>query len=275
VWNFNPYAIGLLCTGVLSLLLTVQLFLRWRNRECLLLGFAMLSIAEWCIFVGFESAVQIEEIKILFAKISYFGVVNCLPFVLLFVLYYFETKIRLTPRQMILLWIIPVFVMVLIVTNDHHNLIWVGYITPPDAVYQTLVYLRGPLYWLEVSYNYVILIFMTVLLWIKFRRARFSIYRNQALIIFLATLPPTFCNLLYMLRIPAIRYLDLTPFGFFFTGVLLFLGLNKYKLLEIAPIARDILFDSLPDGILIINNAKKLVDINKSDRKFMRFPYQN
>jgi len=275
VWNFNPYAFALLCTGVLSLILTVQLFLRWRNRECLLLGFAMLSIAEWSFFVGFESAVQIEGIKILFAQFSYFGVVNCLPFVLLFVSFYFDTKFQLTHQKMLLLWVIPAIVLLLIMTNDLHHLIWTGYVTPPDAVYQTLVYLRGPLYWIEVIYNYAILLIMTVLLWIKFRRARFSIYRNQALIIFLATLPPTFCNLLYMLRIPAIRYLDLTPFGFFFTGLLLFLGLNKFKLLEIAPIARDILFDSLPDGILIIDNAKKLVDINKSGRKFLRYPDQN
>ena len=90
VWNFNPYAVALICTGLLSLTLSVQLFLRWINRESILLGFAMLSIAEWNFFVGFESAIQNPEIKILMAKLSYVGVFNCLPFVLLFVIYYFS-----------------------------------------------------------------------------------------------------------------------------------------------------------------------------------------
>ena len=275
VWNFNPYAIALLLTGGLSFVLSVVLFFRWRNRECLLLGFAMLCISEWGFFVGLESAVQAQELKILFAQISYFGVVNCLPFVLIFVLHYFDARIKLTRVKKFALWIIPAIVFYLVLTNDYHHLIWTGFVTPPDAVYQTLVYLRGPLYWLQILYSYVIVVGMMVLLWIKFRRSRFTIYRNQALIVFLAIVPPIFCNFLYMLRLPSLKYLDLTPFGFFYTGVLLFIGLSKFSLLEIAPVARDLLFDDLPDGILVIDDAKRLVDINKTGRSYLKYPDDN
>jgi diguanylate cyclase (GGDEF)-like protein len=275
VWNFNPYAISLICTGVFSFILAIQLLLRWINRECLLLGFAMLCVSEWSFFVGFESAVQVEELKILFAQFSYFGVINCLPLVLLFCLYYFQSKIQLSPVQVILLWVIPIIVLVLAATNQYHHLLWAGFTTPSDAAYNTLVYLRGPLYWLEVSYNYTIVLVMTVLLWIKFQRSRFTVYRTQALIILLSVLPPVFCNILYILRIPVIKYLDLTPFGFFYTGLLLFIGINKFRLLEIAPVAREFLFDSLPDGIFVIDSSKKLVDINKAGRKFLSHPDDN
>lgn len=274
-WNFNPYSIALLLTGTISFVLAVMLFLRWRNRECLLLGFAMLCISEWSFFLGLESAVEVQELKILFTQLSYFGVVNCLPFVLIFVLHYFDNRIKLKLLSKFSLWIIPVLVFFLVLTNNSHHLIWSGFVTPPDAAYQTLVYLRGPLYWLHVSYSYVIVVGIMVILWNKYRQSRFAIYRNQALIVFLAFLPPIFCNFLYLLRLPGIKYLDLTPFGFFYTGVLLFIGLSKFSLLEIAPVARELLFDDLLDGILVIDDSKRLVDINKAGRSFLQYPDDN
>jgi diguanylate cyclase (GGDEF)-like protein/PAS domain S-box-containing protein len=275
VWNFNPYAIALVCTGILSLTLCVQLFLRWSNRECVLLGFAMLFISEWCFFVGFESAVADQGIKILFAKFSYFGVYNCLPFVFLFVLYYFGFGSRITPAKIIILWIIPFIIILLAATNEFHHLIWSAMITPTDSAYSTLVYLRGPIYPIGVAYNYVICISMSILLFIKYRQSRFSVYRSQALLIFISTLPPWLANFLYILRIPELKNLDFTPFGFFFTGLLLFLGLNKFRMLAIAPVARDILFDSLSDGIIVLDASYQLMDLNKNGRKYLKYSDEN
>jgi diguanylate cyclase (GGDEF)-like protein/PAS domain S-box-containing protein len=260
-WNFNPYAI--------------QLFLRWANRECVLLGFAVLMIAEWSFFVGLESAVQQDSIKILFSQFSYFGVFNCLPFVLLFVLYYFEFKTQIKPDRIILLWIIPNVIFLLAVTNNYHHLIWSEYVTPPDAPYDTLVYHRGPLYWVGVFYNYSICMVISVLLFIKYHRARYSLYRDQALLIFASTLPPWLANFLYILRIPFLKYLDLTPFGFFLTGLLLFIGLNRFQMLKIAPLARSLLLDSLSDGIVVLDSEYHLVDINKSGLKYLKYPDEN
>lgn len=274
-WNFNPYAIALLCTGFLSLTLSIQLFLRWANRECVLLGFAVLMIAEWSFFVGLESAVQQNSIKVLFSQFSYFGVFNCLPFVLLFVLYFFDFKTHIHPGKIFLLWVLPNIIFLLAATNNYHHLIWSEYVTPSDAPYNTLVYHRGPLYWLGVIYNYSICMVISVLLFIKYHRARYSLYRDQALLIFASTLPPWFANFLYILRIPFLKYLDLTPFGFFLTGLLLFIGLNRFQMLKIAPLARSLLLDSLSDGIVVLDSGYHLVDINKSGLKYLKYPDEN
>jgi diguanylate cyclase (GGDEF)-like protein len=274
-WDFNPYSFALIATGILSLSLCMQLFLRWENRECALLGFALLFTSEWNFFEGFESAVQNPEIKILFAKFSYVGVFNCLPLFLLFVIHYFEFKQHITRFAIILLWTIPVVVIGLAATNEMHNLIWSGMTTPPDAPFGTLVYLRGPLYWLGVGYNYVLSLTMAVLLYLKYRKSRFSVYRNQALIICLSIIPPFLTNILYILRLPAFQYLDFTPFGFFLTGLMLFIGLTKFRLLEIAPIARDLLFDNLSDGIIVLDKNDCLADINVNGKTFLKIPEED
>ncbi len=274
-WDFNPYSLALLATGVLSLILSVQLFLRWNNRECVLLGFALLFTAEWNFFDGFESAVQNTDLKILFAQFSYFGVYNCLPLFLLFVVNYFGIKLQITRFRVVLLWVIPVIVIGLVSTNQFHHLIWSDMITPPDSPYGTLVYLRGPFYWVGVGYNYLLNLVMAVLLFIKYRKARFSVYKNQSLLIFLSSFPPWLANITYILRIPSVKYLDFTPFGFFLTGLLLFVGLVRFRLLEIAPIARDILFDNLSDGLVVIDNKNNLIDININGKNFLRFPQED
>ncbi len=271
IWDFNPYSISLLVTGIFSLALSILLFMRW-NRDCLILAFALLFTAEWNFFVGFESAVQNPEIKILFAKFSYFGVFNCLPLFLIFVMDYFGLRQYINRFRIFLLWVIPAVVITLAATNDLHFLIWKGFVTPSDSPYKTLVYLRGSLYWLGVVYNYLITIAMGVLLFVKFTRSRFTTYRTQAFIIFLSIIPPLLANVFYIARIPQIRYLDLTPFGFFLTGLLLFLGLTKYKLLEIAPVAREMLFDDLSDALIVIDMNHHIADLNLSAKKHLRYP---
>lgn len=277
VWNFNPYAIALLGTGILSLILSALLLSRWNNQNSFLLGFALLLISEWSFFVGFESAVLNSEIKILFAKFSYFGVFFGLPFILLFVFNYFGIKFKKKTFGWwtILLWVIPLIVSSLAATNEFHHLIWTEMVTPPDSPYNTLVYLRGPLYWLGVGYIYSICLTMSVALFIKVHRSHSSVYRDQAILFFVATIPPWVANLLYVIRIPAVKYLDLTPFGFFLTGLLLFFGLSRLRLLEIAPVARDMLFDSLIDAIIVVDDDFNLVDINSNANRFLKFPDEN
>ncbi len=277
VWNFNPYAIALLATATLSFILASLLLKRWNNQDSMILGFSLLSIAEWSLFVGFESAVQNNELKILFAKISYFGVYAAMPFILLFVFHYFgiKNKKMFQGHRVALLWAIPLVVVSLAATNEYHHLIWSTMVTPPGAAFNTLVYNRGPLYWLGVGYIYMICLTMSVLLFIKVRNSHSTIYRNQALLFFFATIPPWVANIIYILRIPSIKYLDLTPFGFFLTGLLLFFGLSRLRLLEIAPVARDMLFDSLIDAIIVINEDFELVDINTNARQFLKYPEEN
>ncbi|NLF49831.1 MAG: diguanylate cyclase [Leptolinea sp.] len=272
IWDFNPYALALLATGIFSLILSVLLFFRWNSRDCVLLAFALLFTAEWNFFVGFESAVQNTEIKILFAKFSYFGVFNCLPLFLLFVLNYFGLRRLITYPRVALLWVIPIIVIILVATNENHNLIWSGYVTPPDSIFSTLVYHCGPLYWLGVGYIYFLISVMGVLLFLKYKRTQISTFKKQALIILLGVFPPLLANILYVFRIPALKYLDATPIGFFLTGLLLFIGLTKFRLLEIAPVARGMLFDDLTDGLIVIDMNHYLADINQSAKKYLKYP---
>jgi diguanylate cyclase (GGDEF)-like protein len=273
-WIFNPHSIVLILGGITSLTISINLIINWVDRKGLFLGLALLMVAEWSFFVGFESAVTSIDLKIIFAKLSYFGVYSSLPLFFIFVIYYFGLDSILNRRNMITLWLIPTLIIILAITNEFHSLIWAGYVTPPDSAYNALVFLRGPLYWLGVGFNYLIILVITGLLFSKYQKSRFSIYRNQSLIVFLSILPPWIASFLYLLRIPVFKNLDITPIGFCLTGLFIYIGLNRFRLLEIAPIAREVLFDRISDGIFVIDLNNLLVDINANGMRYLKSPHE-
>ena len=66
-----------------------------------------------------------------------------------------------------------------------------------------------------------------------------SIYRKQSVALLLAALAPWVGNGTYVLGLSPVVNLDLTPFAFLFTGIAIALGLFRFRLLDLVPVARD------------------------------------
>src|SRR6185369_8067737 len=58
--------------------------------------------------------------------------------------------------------------------------------------------------------------------------------------------------------------IDLTPFAFAVTGVGLAYALFHHRLLDIAPIARDIIIGGMKDGMIVLDANRRIVDINQA-----------
>ena len=56
--------------------------------------------------------------------------------------------------------------------------------------------------------------------------------------------------------------LDPTPFAFTLSGLLLFVGLFRFRLLDLMPVARATLVESLLDGVLVVDARGRIVDLN-------------
>ena len=146
----------------------------------------------------------------------------------------------------------------LVFTNDFHHLVWSGFL--PAA--NDYIYLRGPLYWLGVIYDYFALVIMTIFLVKTAFKSRFDIYRTQSLLTLFGILPPWLANFVYLVWNKEMQGLDLTPIAFSITGFFLYLGVTRYRLFDLTPVARDILFEQITDGIIVLDNSERIVDIN-------------
>jgi diguanylate cyclase (GGDEF)-like protein/PAS domain S-box-containing protein len=266
-WLFTLYSIALFLAAGVSLVLCVILFRRRNEPGAIYMALAMLSESFWTCMVGLEaSSVPLDQ-KILCAKLSYIGVYNCLPFFLLFGFQYAGSETLITRRNRVMLWVVPVIVIVLAASNDWHHLIWIGYIPVPEL--NVYIYERGKLYWLGVVYNYALLMVLTYLFFRKMLQSRLYIYRRQTLMILISIVPPWVVNVLYVLDVNLLKGIELTPIAFSVTGLLIVIGIFRYRLLDLFPVARDALFERITDGIIVLDDKNRFVDMNLAAEKYL------
>jgi PAS domain-containing protein len=110
-------------------------------------------------------------------------------------------------------------------------------------------------------YSYLLVLAGTLLLlWTIFRAP--SLYRGQAWAILLGTLGPWLGNLLDNFGINPLPGIELTPMTFAFTGLAFGWAIFRWRLLDIVPMARDTVFDSMLDGVIAMDAQRRIVDIN-------------
>lgn len=69
-------------------------------------------------------------------------------------------------------------------------------------------------------------------------------------------------NGLYLLGLLPFRGLDITPFSFTLSGLIISYGLFRYQFLDLMPIANEIILQNIGDGVLVIDNQKRVLFIN-------------
>jgi hypothetical protein len=89
----------------------------------------------------------------------------------------------------------------------------------------------------------------------------------------MAILTPWLGNVIYILNLGPIPGMDFTPFGFVITGVLLGLGITRWRFLELTPIiARERLIEEMQQGVIVLDDARRIIDIPTAARHTLRLP---
>jgi signal transduction histidine kinase/PAS domain-containing protein len=264
-WQLNPYALFLTASALMTCMVAIY---AWRRRPApgaVPLALLALGAAEWSL--GYAVATGFEDlaIRMILAKIQYPGIVSVSLGILLLVLEYTGRDRLLTPRNILWLAAVPLLTLALAWTNELHGLIWAG----ADVVFQNGIYTLklqyGLFFWLHTMYDYVLLALATVLL-IRFVILSPPLQRQQAITILAGALLPWLGNLMYLTKLNPFPQLDLTPFAYSLSGLVILWGLFRYHLLDIVPIARDRALDSMREGLLVLDARDRIVDINSAMR---------
>jgi PAS domain S-box-containing protein len=257
------YAIFLLISTIITLYLSFYSWNKRSNPDALYFSFLMLAVSIWTITGSFEMASISISSKILWSQISYLGIVFVGPLWLLFTLSYTDNEKWIKLKFIGSLMVIPVVILFLVATNGWFGLIWPT-ITPsssqPGAL---LIYGHGIGFYIYAIYTYI-LIFLGILLLIKFLIQSPKVYQKQVFMVLIAALIPFIANAIYIAQISPVKGLDITPFAFTFTGILVAWSIFKFKMLDIIPVAYNNLFGKMSSGALVIDSLKRIVDINKA-----------
>ena len=265
IFHYSHSGAILLVSSIISILVAVYTYRRRSMPGGAYLFLMMISVSVFSLFASLEDMAPSRTIKILMSQAEYLGVVSVAPFWFLFTVGYSRKERFLRPWVLVLLWIVPAVVFAAAATNGLHGLVWPAITPAPGAADNRLVYEHGPLVWTDVVYSYMLIIFGTVLLMYSTFRSG-TLFRRQFWALFGAVLAPWLGNFLYLSGFGP-PGLDLTPLAFTVTGVLIAWGLTRYQLLDIMPVAYDSLFHNSPDGIIVMDDRRRVLEINAAALK--------
>lgn len=254
-------------TMIVSILLMVQV---WKQREysgtaAILIVALMTAVCWWTLVYAFELGTTDETTKLLFYRAKFLAIVYVPVIWVLFGFQYTgRTQWLLLPR-VLMLSVVPTITTILIWTNDFHHLMWkhLGIITLGDlSVVDTNT---STWFWVHSLYSYVLIMTASYLLFRQFSGSP-GVYRRQLGALLLSVAAPMIAN---AITIFGNQPLDSTPFAFAVTGMALTWGLLRFQLLNLVPVARNLVIDSMLDGVLVLDAQGRIVDLNSTAKRIV------
>jgi PAS domain S-box-containing protein len=267
--QFVPYAIPLIITAAISVGLALYSRRRHLTTGSGWFALLMLAVSVWSLSYALELSSDELAGKLFWSKVEYLGIAIIPTLWLAFALQYTGRERWLTRRNGLLFSIEPIFILLLVWTNEFHSQIWQSIkldISGPFAMLDIVSY--GPFFWVHAAYSYVLLALGTGLLTQAFIKSS-RLYRIQVAILLVGLLAPWVGNALYLTRLSPFPGLDLTPFGYTLTGLALILGLFQFRLLDIVPVARDAVIAEMPDGVIVLDAENRIIDLNPAAQRII------
>ncbi len=236
----------------------------WRNskfKSGFYLAILMAAVSEWTFAGAFEAAATQTSLKIFWSQLSYLGIVFTPLFYLLLALSYSNYEKLITKQNVSIASVIPLLTLIAAITSNHHQWLWLDVsITETGNIG---IYKHGFWFLIFTVYSYLMISIGMVLILNAVRQVS-SAFRSQILIIVTGAALPLVANVVYVLGENPIPGLDWTPSAFGFSGLLMSVGIFRFNLVNIVPISRNILVETMRDGVLLINTNEHVLDINPS-----------
>ncbi|HNT24368.1 MAG TPA: histidine kinase N-terminal 7TM domain-containing protein [Anaerolineales bacterium] len=267
-WYVSNVALLSFFTTLFALAMAMAALRRQRVAGGLSFGLLMLAAAEWSFANGLELAVQQPEAKILWARFQYFGITSLPVFWFFFVLEYTHQAKWLKRPYSLLIWLIPLLTIVAAWTNDVHGWLWTQIVPATSEAGSQLVYGHGWVFWVFAGYGYLLILAGTLaLVWAIFRYPR--LYRRQAVIVLSGAAVPWLGNAIYLSGLSPVRGIDPTPLSFALSGLLYSLGIFRFHLFELVPVAREAIVEMMADGVVVLDKHDRVLDINPAAQEML------
>lgn len=264
----QAYIIALRIVAVSNFAISVY---AWRHRENTVaarsFSLLLLAIAIWAGGYSIELEHSTVAAVRAWGHITYLGVTYTSLLWFIFAVQYADWRDLLSRRNVCLLSILPTLSLIVNWTNQWHHWYYTSYQIIIEGDIARLQFTRGALSWFFIANSYLLLLLGTlVLAWLFIRSPR--PYRNQLGIILTGAMIPWLANIVHLSEADVFLHLDTTPMAFSITGVLIAWGLFKFRLFDIVPIARDKVMENIHDGVIILDNRLRIVDLNAQAEEF-------
>nr|WP_170972388.1 histidine kinase N-terminal 7TM domain-containing protein [Natronorubrum halophilum] len=195
---------------------------------------------------------------------GFLGVALLVLSLFVFTLSFTNRERYVTPKTVAAL-ALPFVVTLVLIGTEHligHGLMVSDYRVVSVGSFRLLDVEWGPAFTIHVLYSYG-LIGATLLVYaIEFVRVESRTpYRRQLILLVFAIAAPSVATLVYLTQDPLV---DPTGLALAFTGIVFYLLIFRFNLLDPVPIARDIAIEELEHGFMVLDTDGQIVDVNRS-----------
>jgi PAS domain S-box-containing protein len=187
------------------------------------------------------------------------------PSLLFFVLEYTGRAGAAPAHFKVLILAVPVISISLLATSGEHRLFLTGMDQIEIGGYRLLSARYGPAFWIHTSYSYALL---SLSAWLLARSALAlgGVLRKQMLFLSACLLIPLAFNVADLLKITPHPYraYDLTAATFVVTGVLGFVLLGRFHLINVAPVSYSLVAHEMLDAIIVLDAGRRIVGVNRA-----------
>jgi diguanylate cyclase (GGDEF)-like protein len=259
-YQVSFYAAVLIASGAADVASAIGVWRRrgspGRNSLCVV----MLATAVWSFAYALELSARGTSDRELWGALKYVGITVLPPAWLLFALQYTGRVGRPSTRFLGALAVEPVIVLAFLAVPATRHLIRFYPLGPPRPIPTASV---GVLYWPHTVYCNVLVLAASAILLVTVMRVS-RLYWRQSVTLLVAICLPLIGNAMANFTVPPFHQLDPTPLATSVTAWVLVLGVLRYRLLDLRPVARTHVVETMRDAVLVADAHGHVVDLNPS-----------
>jgi diguanylate cyclase (GGDEF)-like protein len=239
---------------------------RGHNTESKLSSLILLAITFYSFGYAFELISNTLPQMVFWSRLQYLGIVNISPLWLILALHYNGFEKWLTRPVIFIIYIIPVLTLILHHTNLFH-LYYLDLRIVDYNYFPIFAPVKGPWYWVQMVYQTIVNVTGLLIFVISGRKTN-KLYNHQVIVILIGFLLPWIGNIIYLSGHSPLN-LDLASLTLSLTALIICWGLKSFRLFDIVPIARTKVFESIRDGVIVLDNQNRIVDLNNTAKEML------
>jgi len=260
------YLVFVVLAGLLSAALCVYAFVKLKDAPGARYYMLTTSLSAFFTFSYAFELISVDlEHMIFWLRLEYLAIPFIPVCILLMCIDYAGQKIK--PWMFYLLFVLPIITIFMHLTNSSHHLYYKSVTINQDAPFPILQLEGGPWFFVHSAFLFVCIMLSVITLLAQLKNSTFH-FKMQIFTMVAGLLIPIVANYFYINMLNP-HGVDLGPVSMSLSFILHGIALVSFQMFNVAPIARDTIFGSLNEGIIVLNQKKIIVDFNEAVRKII------
>lgn len=250
-------------TGVLIGFITIIVVARQKPSE----SQKILMLASCCAFISIlgytlEINAVSREAMLLGLKMGYVGKAYVQLFFFVFMMSY--CKVPFSKKFIVFCFAYNSLLLLTILTCEYHELYYKNIHIEYDSMFPVLSFGKGICYWLFMGGTLILMLLYLIVSFLEMKRRK-GRERRQLVLLSISGLVPAILLAIYLTGV--MDAFDPIPIGVVIVCTLLTVNVMKYGLLDTVELAKEHIFESTKEGLIVVDAHNNLLYANKVSKE--------